>query len=307
MTRRVDILWAHNSSSFEVIVLQHLHIIDLAEKKSALGCNLPLIPQPFFEGDKNWKRWWLVGGATRHVQYDPWWSPQAHRVEEFFRLDHLPWKFPHLKNENRPQLTFGTRENAFLSWQKKNMSVVWKSPYTRSLLKNVNKPNPSLWATFSVFLHFVKHFFRLPKSPASVKRITALGQPPFKSPSEKTPASCQDKRIKMGPQSLVFTKSWTIFLVGSAKNALILFFCWVWWLVLMVEIGKLLLFFKLANSEWMGCEHTTRIKDPSFVWVGYIAVYRFISLQFQFGKCHGWSKSRSNYLLIQSAKGNWIH
>ena len=133
------------------------------------------------------------------------------------------------------------------------MSVVWKSPYTRSLLKNVNKPNPSLWATFSVFLPFVKHFFRLPKSPASVKRITALGQPPFKSPSEKTPASCQDKRIKMGPQSLVFTKSWTIFLVGSAKNALILFF--LLGLMVGVDGGKLENYYFFLNlqilSEWV--------------------------------------------------------
>ena len=32
-------------------------------------------------------------------------------------------------------------------------------------------------------------------SPPSVKRMAALGQPPFSLPSENTPASCQDRRI----------------------------------------------------------------------------------------------------------------
>mmetsp|Transcript_37642 Transcript_37642/g.104772 ORF Transcript_37642/g.104772 Transcript_37642/m.104772 type:complete len:224 (-) Transcript_37642:107-778(-) len=43
-------------------------------------------------------------------------------------------------------------------------------------------------------------------SPPSVKRIAALGQPPLSLPSEKTPASCHDRRMRIGPQLCFFTK-----------------------------------------------------------------------------------------------------
>mmetsp|Transcript_134455 Transcript_134455/g.429525 ORF Transcript_134455/g.429525 Transcript_134455/m.429525 type:complete len:214 (+) Transcript_134455:570-1211(+) len=41
-------------------------------------------------------------------------------------------------------------------------------------------------------------------SPPSVKRIAALGQPPLSAPFEKTPASCQARRMMRAPQFLVF-------------------------------------------------------------------------------------------------------
>mmetsp|Transcript_52756 Transcript_52756/g.155427 ORF Transcript_52756/g.155427 Transcript_52756/m.155427 type:complete len:243 (-) Transcript_52756:66-794(-) len=44
-------------------------------------------------------------------------------------------------------------------------------------------------------------------SPPSVKRSAALGQPPLRLPSEKTPASCHDRRMRIGPQLFAFTRA----------------------------------------------------------------------------------------------------
>mmetsp|Transcript_81505 Transcript_81505/g.236320 ORF Transcript_81505/g.236320 Transcript_81505/m.236320 type:complete len:220 (-) Transcript_81505:289-948(-) len=68
-------------------------------------------------------------------------------------------------------------------------------------------------------------------SPPPGSRSAAFGQPPANFPCEKTPASCQDKRIRIGPQFLAFTsfsRSLTKFSYDMPRTSVI---SRDWWLL----------------------------------------------------------------------------